>query len=155
MCPACTWQWLHVPGPCYLRDTELPFCPSPFFMLHWHYWLALCSLRTNHYRQHSLYSCIPKCSQHSSWNAWPLKMGPVGFPQMLVTVNLHWVTSQKIKDLSYSTVEVWNHAWFWSFLCVYWARLLSSCTQKSPALLRITSMEHDVSNRKCFNLRCI
>jgi hypothetical protein len=83
-----------VPGPCYLRETQLPFSPFPFFMLHWHYWLALCSLRTTHYPHHSLHNCIPKCYQHSSWTAWPLKIGPVGCPQMLVTMNLHWVKSQ-------------------------------------------------------------
>lgn len=155
MSPACTWHWLHMPGPCFLRETQLPFSPSPFFLLHWHYWLALCSVRTNHYPHHSLHNCIPKCSQHSSWTAWPLKIGPVGCPWMPVTVNLHWVTSQKIKDHCHSTVEAWNHAWFWSFICVCGARLLSSCMQKCPALLGITSMEHDFSKRKLFNLRCV
>ena len=124
-------------------------------MLHWHYWLALCSLRPIHCPHHSLYKCIPECSQHSFWTAWPLMMGPVGCPEMPVTVNLCWAASQKIKDLIYSTVEAWNHAWFWSFFCVCGARILSICMQKCPALPWITSMEREFFNRKGLNLRCI
>jgi len=28
-----------------------------------------------------------------SWTAWPLKMGPLGYPEMSVTTNLHYVTN--------------------------------------------------------------
>jgi hypothetical protein len=37
-------------------------------------------------------------------------MGPVGCPDMLVTISQRWLTSQKSEDLISTTMEAWNHA---------------------------------------------
>jgi len=37
------------------------------------------------FRYAIVYNCIPKCSHHSSWTVWPLKMGPIGCPETSVT----------------------------------------------------------------------
>ena len=31
-----------------------------------------------------LHNCWRQCSRHSSWTAWPLKVGPIGFPETSV-----------------------------------------------------------------------
>jgi len=36
------------------------------------------------------------------WTAWPLKMGPIGFPETSLTTNIRCVTSQKVKILKTS-----------------------------------------------------
>jgi hypothetical protein len=46
-----------------------------------HLCLYILSEQAHH---HSLYNCIPQCSRHSPWTAWPLKMGPIGYPETSV-----------------------------------------------------------------------
>ena len=47
----------------------------------------------------------------SSWTAWPLKMGPIDCPEMLVETTIpHCVKSQKSADLIHTVTEAWNHA---------------------------------------------
>ena len=70
--------------------------------------LASRSLTTNHCPCHSLYNCLPKCSWHYSWTAWPLKRGHIGCPETSVTTNLSCVTSQKSEDFIDSAEEAWN-----------------------------------------------
>ena len=41
--------------------------------------------RTNHCPHHSQYNCVPKCSRHFSWTAWPLNRGPISYPETSVT----------------------------------------------------------------------
>ena len=40
----------------------------------------------------SLDNCVPKCSRHSSWKAWPLKMGLIGCPKTSLTTYLRCLT---------------------------------------------------------------
>jgi hypothetical protein len=40
--------------------------------------IASHSLRTSHHPHHSLCNFICKCSQQSSWTAWPLEIWPIG-----------------------------------------------------------------------------
>jgi len=50
-----------------------------------------------------LCNCIPESAWHSSWTIWPLIMGPIGFPETSVTINLHCVTFQQTQDFIYTT----------------------------------------------------
>ena len=61
--------------------------PSPFRVLRppLTHGLASRFLWTSHRPHHSLYNCVSKCSGHSSWTAWPLKVGPIGCPETSVT----------------------------------------------------------------------
>jgi hypothetical protein len=47
----------------------------------------------------------------------PWSARPIGSPKMLVTTNLHCITSQKSKDLIYTASETWNH-WTSTWNCV-------------------------------------
>jgi len=45
-------------------------------------WLTpLHSLKTSHRPHSPAYNNAPTCSRHSSWTAWLLMMGPIGFPK--------------------------------------------------------------------------
>jgi hypothetical protein len=70
------------------------------------YWLS-CSLRTKNHPHHFPYNYTPNCSRHSSWTAWPMKMGLLGYPETSVTTNQCCTTSQKSKDLIYTVAEAW------------------------------------------------
>jgi len=39
-------------------------------------------------------------------------MGPIGYPETSVNITVRCVTSQKIKDIIYTTTEAWNNAKF-------------------------------------------
>lgn len=43
------------------------------------------------------------------WTAWLLKFGPIGRPEMSVSTNLRYVTSQECEELHYTAAESWNH----------------------------------------------
>jgi hypothetical protein len=70
---------------------------------------------------------VAKCSWHSSWTAWPLKMGLIGWPKMSVT-NYHSmpckITEQRSETIFYcllqhvltklhnASLTVWT-SWWW------------------------------------------
>ena len=69
------------------RSHVLPSSPSTFGILRppLTHGLASRSLWTIDNPCHSLYNCVPKCCGHSSWTAWPLKVGSLGSPETSVT----------------------------------------------------------------------
>jgi len=52
--------------------------------------------------------------------AWPLMVGQTGCCEMLITTNLHCVTSQNSEDLIYTAAEAWNQAkWICWFILLH------------------------------------